>query len=71
MRIVGLAFALPSTSFSSSYEVFIAEKELSGHHVQLIKLVYWFLPYQTKALRVPSGRLKDVQAAGHAGSGLR
>jgi len=48
MRIVGLAFALPSTSFSSSYEVFIAEKELSGHHVQLIKLVYWFLPYQRR-----------------------
>jgi hypothetical protein len=48
MRIVGLAFALPSTSFSSSYEVFIAEKELSGHKVQLIKLVYWFLPYQQR-----------------------
>ena len=48
MRIVGLAFALPGTSFSASYEVFIAEKELSGHRVQLIKLVYWFLPYQRR-----------------------
>jgi hypothetical protein len=48
MRIVGLAFALPGTSFSSSYEVFIAEKELAGHKVQLIKLVYWFLPYQQR-----------------------
>ncbi len=48
VRIVGLAFALPGTSFSSSYEVFIAEKELSGHQVQLIKLVYWFLPYQRR-----------------------
>jgi len=48
LHIVGLAFALPSTSFSSSYEVFIAEKELSGHKVQLIKLVYWFLPYQQR-----------------------
>lgn len=47
MRIVGLAFALPGTSFSSSYEVFIAEKELKGHK-ELIKLVYWFLPYQTR-----------------------
>ena len=47
MRIVGLAFALPSTSFSSSYEVFIAEKALRGHK-ELIKLVYWFLPYQTR-----------------------
>ncbi len=47
MRIVGLAFALPSTSFSSSYEVFIAEKDLKGQK-ELIKLVYWFLPYQTR-----------------------
>jgi hypothetical protein len=47
MRIVGLAFALPSTSFSSSYEVFIAERNL-GKGKQLIKLVYWFLPYQTR-----------------------
>ena len=47
MRIVGLAFALRSTSFSSSYEVFIAEKDLKGHK-ELIKLVYWFLPYQTR-----------------------
>jgi hypothetical protein len=38
---------LPSTSFSSSYEVFIAEKDLKGQK-ELIKLVYWFLPYQTR-----------------------
>jgi hypothetical protein len=48
VRIVGLAFTLPGTSFSSSYEVFIAEKELSGHKLQMIKLVYWFLPYQQR-----------------------
>ncbi len=47
MRIVGLAFALPSTSFSSNYEVFIAEKQFNGHK-ELIKLVYWFLPYQQR-----------------------
>ncbi len=47
LRIIGLAFAVPSTSFSSSYEVFIAEKENKGHR-ELIKLVYWFLPYQPK-----------------------
>jgi len=47
VHIVGLAFALPGTSFSSSYEVFIAEKELKGQK-ELIKLVYWFLPYQTR-----------------------
>jgi hypothetical protein len=48
LRIVALAFALPSTSFSSSYEVFLAEAELRGHRQQLIKLVYWFLPYQER-----------------------
>ena len=53
MRIVGLAFAPPSTSFGSSYEVFIAEKEARGKkdsnaHKNLIKLVYWFLPYQPR-----------------------
>ena len=47
VRIVGMAFALPSTSFSSSYEVFLAEKDFKGQK-QLIKLVYWFLPYQTR-----------------------
>jgi hypothetical protein len=48
LRIVALAFALPSTSFSSSYEVFLAQAELRGHRQQLIKLVYWFLPYQER-----------------------
>jgi len=48
MRIVGLALALPSTSFASTYEVFIAERQLASNAVQLIKLVYWFLPYQRR-----------------------
>jgi hypothetical protein len=48
MRIVGLAFATPNTSFASTYEVFIAERQLASHAVQLIKLVYWFLPYQPR-----------------------
>ena len=48
MKIVALAFALPGTSFSSSYEVFVAERQLSNHRLQLIKLVYWFLPYQPR-----------------------
>ena len=48
MHIFGLAFAMPGTSFSSSYEVFIAKKEVSGHKAELIKLVYWFLPYQRR-----------------------
>ncbi len=48
LHIVGLAFAMPSTSFGSSYEVYIAEKELAGHKKLLIKLVYWFLPYQQR-----------------------
>jgi len=48
MRIVGLALALPSTSFASTYEVFIAERQLASKAVELIKLVYWFLPYQRR-----------------------
>lgn len=52
LRIVGLAFAVPSTSFGSSYEVFIAEKESKDRKnpgsKDLIKLVYWFLPYQPR-----------------------
>ena len=58
VRILGLAFGVPSTSFASSYEVFVAEKEFSGHKVQLIKLVYWFLPYQQRLSEYPVNSTK-------------
>jgi hypothetical protein len=48
LRLVGIAFALPGTSFFSSYEVFIAERQLSAKASELVKLVYEFLPYQRR-----------------------
>jgi len=40
--------ALPSTSYFSNYEVFIAERRLSKDESRLIKLVYVSLPYQRR-----------------------
>ncbi|HLB86882.1 MAG TPA: hypothetical protein VJK29_04440 [Terriglobales bacterium] len=48
VRLIGLALALPSSSFFSNYEVFIAERRLSKDESQLIKLVYISLPYQRR-----------------------
>jgi hypothetical protein len=40
--------ALPSSSYFSNYEVFIAERRVSKDESQLIKLVYVSLPYQRR-----------------------
>jgi hypothetical protein len=40
--------SLPTSSYFSNYEVFVAEKWLSRTESQLIKLVYVFLPYQRR-----------------------
>src|SRR5437870_11056156 len=40
IRLIGLALALPSSSYFSNYEVFIAERRISKVASQLIKLVY-------------------------------
>ena len=48
IRLVGLALALPSSSYFSNYEVFIAEKAMNKVKSQLIKLVYVSLPYQRR-----------------------
>src|SRR5438034_9397667 len=48
IRLIGLALALPSSSYFSNYEVFIAERQLSKDESQLIKLVYVSLPYQRR-----------------------
>ncbi|HVO62686.1 MAG TPA: GAF domain-containing protein [Terriglobales bacterium] len=37
---------LPSSSYFSSSEIFIAEEQVRGHQTRLIKLVYDYLPYQ-------------------------
>jgi hypothetical protein len=46
LRVIGLAWAPPRSSYFSNFEVFIAEKWLNKEESQLIKLVYVFLPYQ-------------------------
>ena len=48
LRVIGLAMALPSSSYFSNYEVFIAERRISRDESQLIKLVYVSLPYQRR-----------------------
>src|SRR6266567_3138512 len=48
IRLIGLALALPSSSYFSNYEVFIAEIRISKVASQLIKLVYVSLPYQRR-----------------------
>jgi hypothetical protein len=46
LRVIQLALALPSTSYFSNYQAFVAERSVNDHSTQLIKLVYIFLPYQ-------------------------
>ena len=48
LRLIGMALALPNSSYFSNYEVFIAEKRLRKDQAQLIKLVYVSLPYQRR-----------------------
>ena len=48
VRVIGLAMALPTSSYFSNYEVFIAERRISKDETQLIKLVYVSLPYQRR-----------------------
>jgi hypothetical protein len=48
IRLIGLALALPSSSYFSNYEVYIAERRVSKDKSQLIKLVYESRPYQKR-----------------------
>src|SRR5450631_32403 len=48
LRVIGLAWASPRSSYFSNFEVFIAEKGLNKEESQLVKLVYVFLPYQPR-----------------------
>ena len=48
VRLVAMAEEYPRSSFFSSHEVFIAEKQLSENESRLVKLVYQFLPYQPR-----------------------
>lgn len=48
IRLVAAALILPRSSFFSSEEVFVAEKEVGQEEWSLIKLVFSFLPYQPR-----------------------
>jgi len=50
VRLVAVALADQRSTFFSSHEVFIAEREISHEEWSLIKLVYTFLPYQPRLL---------------------
>jgi len=56
LRVIGLALALPNSSYFSNYEVYLAERWLGKGESELIKLVYVFLPYQQ---RLSEYRLDD------------
>lgn len=45
---LGLVFAAPGTSFFSNFEVFVAKRRVGKDQLQLMKLVYEFLPYQRR-----------------------
>jgi hypothetical protein len=47
LGLLGVVFAAPGTSFFSNFEVFVAKRRV-GKEMQLIKLVYEFLPYQRR-----------------------
>jgi len=48
LRLIGLAMALPNSSYFSNYEVYIAERKLRKNLTELVKLVYVYLPYQRR-----------------------
>jgi hypothetical protein len=49
VRLIGVAYAdQPRSSFFASHEVFVAETEIAHEEWSLIKLVFSFLPYQSR-----------------------
>ena len=46
--LLGLVFAAPGSSYFSNYEVFVAKRKVGKDQLELIKLVYEFLPYQRR-----------------------
>jgi len=48
LGLLGVVFAAPGTSFFSNFEVFVAQRRVGKDRLQLIKLVYEFLPYQRR-----------------------
>lgn len=48
LGLLGVVFAAPGSSFFSNFEVFVAKRRVGKDQLQLIKLVYEFLPYQRR-----------------------
>jgi hypothetical protein len=48
LGVLGMVFALPGTSFFSNYEVFVVKRRLGRDEMQLMTLVYEYLPYQRR-----------------------
>ena len=48
LGFLGLVWAPPGTSYFSNFEVFVAKRKVNKDQIQLIKLVYEFLPYQRR-----------------------
>jgi hypothetical protein len=48
LGFLGLVLAAPGTSYFSNFEVFVAKRRVGKGQLQLIKLVYQFLPYQRR-----------------------
>jgi hypothetical protein len=48
LGLLGVVFIPPGTSYFSNFEVFVAKRRMGKEQLQLIKLVYEFLPYQRR-----------------------
>jgi hypothetical protein len=48
LGLLGIVFVPPGTSYFSNFEVFVAKRRMGKEQLQLIKLVYEFLPYQRR-----------------------
>ncbi len=48
LGVLGVVFVAPGTSFFSNFEVFVVKRRVGKDQLQLIKLVYEFLPYQRR-----------------------
>ncbi len=48
LGLLGVVFEAPGSSFFSNFEVFVAKRRVGKDQLQLIKLVYEFLPYQRR-----------------------
>lgn len=48
LGVLGVVFAAPGSSYFSNFEVFVAKRRVANNQLELIKLVYEFLPYQKR-----------------------